>query len=151
TANRDFTQETASFEFVVATINRLRPAFVIITGDLINKPGDQAQADEYFRISGKIDKSIPLYSVPGNHDVENEPTEASLAAYRKRFGRDYYSFRHASMTGIVLNSSIIHSPKNVPGELKRQEEWLRKELAAAKASGALHIVQFQHHSWFLEQ
>ena len=36
TADRDFAQETANFEFAVANINRLKPAFVVITGDLVN-------------------------------------------------------------------------------------------------------------------
>ena len=40
TDNKDFVQETANFEFAVAAVNRLKPAFVVITGDLVNKPGD---------------------------------------------------------------------------------------------------------------
>ncbi|MEO7648872.1 MAG: metallophosphoesterase [Bryobacteraceae bacterium] len=151
TRNMDFAQETASFEFVVATINRLRPAFVVITGDLINKEGDDAQAKEFLRIAAKLEKSIPLYNAPGNHDVGNEPTAATLAAYRGRFGRDYYSFRHGTFAGFVLDSSIISEPKHVPDELKKQEAWLRQELASAKAAGAQHLVIFQHHSWFLER
>src|ERR1044071_7311783 len=61
TTNRDFAQETANFEFAVATVNRLRPKFVVITGDLVNKPGDAAQIAEFKRISAKIDRSIPVY------------------------------------------------------------------------------------------
>src|SRR5687767_8739406 len=92
TSNRDFVQETANYEFVVANINRLRPRFVIICGDLINKETDPAQTAEYLRITAKIDKSIPLYAVAGNHDVGNEPTPELLAYYRKHFGPDRYSF-----------------------------------------------------------
>ena len=43
TENRDFVQDAANFEFAVATVNRLRPEFVVITGDLVHKPGDRAQ------------------------------------------------------------------------------------------------------------
>src|SRR5438093_10256016 len=86
--NRDFAQETANFEFAIANANRLRPAFVVVCGDLINKAGDPAQTAEYWRIARKLD-GIPLYNVPGNHDVGNEPTPESLAAFRKKFGRDY--------------------------------------------------------------
>jgi hypothetical protein len=35
--------ETVNFEFAFATANRLKPAVVVITGDLINKGGDAAQ------------------------------------------------------------------------------------------------------------
>src|SRR5947207_2668066 len=116
TADQDFVHETANFEFAIATANRLKPAFVVITGDLINEAGNAAQAAEYKRISGKLDPSIKLFSVPGNHDVENEPTAASLATYRERFGPDYYSFRVGDIAGFVLNSNLEKAPGHVPEE-----------------------------------
>jgi serine/threonine-protein phosphatase CPPED1 len=151
TNNADFVQDAANFEFAVASVNRLRPAFVVITGDLVNKPGDAAQIAEYRRIVGQIDPAIPVYNVAGNHDVQNVPTPDSLAAYTKIFGPDRFVFRHRGLTGVVLNSSIIHSPDKAPAQLAEQEAWLRIELARAKADGARHIVVFQHHSWFLAQ
>ena len=117
----NFAQETANFEFAIATANRLKPAFVIVTGDLINKTRDAAQTAEYKRIAAKLDPAIRLYNVAGNHDVGNEPTQASLAAYRERFGPDYYVFRQGDMAGIVLNSSVIAAPKNVPDEAEKQK------------------------------
>ena len=151
TNNADFVQDAANFEFAVASVNRLRPAFVVITGDLVNKPGDAAQIAEYRRIVGQIDPAIPVYNVAGNHDVQNVPTPDSLAAYTKIFGPDRFVFRHRGLTGVVLNSSIIHSPDKAPAQLAEQEAWLRIELTRAKADGARHIVVFQHHSWFLAQ
>lgn len=150
TADRDFAQETANYEFAVANVNRLRPKFVIICGDLINKIGDPVQAAEYFRITAKIDPSIPVYAVAGNHDVGNEPTPETLAYYRQHFGKDYYSFRLGGIYGIVLDSNLIAAPAKVQAEADEQEMWLKAELAKAKASGAPHIVVFQHISWFLE-
>src|SRR5262245_37261913 len=150
TTNRDFAQETANFEFAVATVNRLRPAFVVITGDLVNKPGDAAQIAEFQRIAGKVDRSIPVYNVVGNHDIENVPTPVTLAAYTNRFGPDHYTFRHAGFLGIVLNSIIIHSPPQTTNELAAQERWLRAELERARANPPEHIVVFQHHPWFLK-
>ena len=32
TADKDFAQETANFEFAIASANRLKPAFVVVTG-----------------------------------------------------------------------------------------------------------------------
>lgn len=150
TNDRDFAQETANYEFVVASVNRLKPKFIVICGDLINKPGDPAQTAEYHRITSMIDKSIPVYAVAGNHDVGNEPTAETLAYYRERFGPDYYSFRQGDVYGIVLNSSLIAAPAMVQAEAGKQEAWLQAELTQAKASGARHIVVFQHHPWFLE-
>jgi hypothetical protein len=39
----------------------------------------------------------------------------------------------------------------VQNEATAQEAWLKAELGKARASGARHIVVFQHHSWFLEK
>ena len=148
-ADADFAQETANFEFAIATINRLRPAFVIITGDLVNKAGDAAQIAEFRRIAAKIDPSIVLYNVAGNHDVGNVPTPASLAAYTNVFGPDHYSFRQKGLVGIVLNSSLIHSPDKAPEQFAGQDQWFRAELARLRGEGARQIVVFQHHPWFL--
>ena len=149
-SDRDFAQETVNYEFVVANINRIRPRFVVICGDLINKVGDAAQTAEYLRITAKIDPSIPVYAVPGNHDVGNEPTPETLAYYRQHFGPDHYSFVQGSLYGIVLNSGVISAPGNVQKAAAEQESWLKAELAKARSTGARHIVVFQHHSWFLE-
>ena len=150
-SDRDFAQETVNYEFVVANINRIRPRFVVICGDLNNKVGDAAQTAEYLRITAKIDPSIPVYAVPGNHDVGNEPTPETLAYYRQHFGPDHYSFVQGSLYGIVLNSGVISAPGNVQEAAAEQEAWLKAELAKARSTGARHIVVFQHHSWFLEK
>src|SRR5436190_12089820 len=108
-----FEHETVNFDFAIATANRLKPAFVVVTGDLINKAGDAAQGAEYKRIAAKLNPAIKLYSVAGNHDVGNEPTPESLALYRERFGPDYYSFRAGDIAGFVLNSSLLKAPEKV--------------------------------------
>jgi serine/threonine-protein phosphatase CPPED1 len=150
TDNKDFAQETVNFEFAVATVNRLKPAFVVITGDLVNKPGDMPQIVEFLRIVGKIDARIPVYNVAGNHDVENVPTADAISVYTNLFGPDRYTFQHGDFVGIVLNSSVIHSPQQTGSDLAAQEQWLREELAGARERGSKHIVVFQHHPWFLK-
>ncbi len=147
--NENFQQETDNFEFAVATVNRLRPAFVVVTGDLINKPGDRAQTAEYQRIVGKVAPAIPVYNVAGNHDVGAEPTPESVTAWTSDFGPDHYVFRHRDFVGIVLNSNVIFSPLKARQLHAEQQSWLRAELEKARAGGAAHLAVFQHHSWLL--
>lgn len=148
--NANFVQETANAEFAVATINRLHPAFVVVTGDLVNRTGDAAQIAEYKRVFGKIDPSIPLYNVAGNHDVGNVPTSESVGGYVREFGPDHYSFRHGDFFGIVLDSSLIQAPEKTKRLAETQEKWLKSELELASNEHARNIVIFQHHPWFLE-
>lgn len=150
TDNKDFAQETANLEFAVATINRLRPAFVVVSGDMLNRPGDAAQFREYQRIMSLVDRAIPVYPVAGNHDVGNAPTPASLAAYTNQFGPDYSSFRFGEFVGLVLNSVIIHTPSEAANQLVLQERWIEDQLKRARHDAAQHIVIFAHHPWFLE-
>jgi len=126
TANKDFRQETANWEFVIANVNRLKPAFLVVTGDLTNQEGNADQIAEYKRINGKLDPSVHLYSVPGNHDVANDPTPESLARFRKAYGPDYYSFREGSMYGIVLDSSLFKAPaRSWMKRRSRRSGWTR--------------------------
>lgn len=145
--DRNFIQETANFEFFIANVNRLKPMFAIVCGDLTNAH-TPAQIAEYHRVAGRLDPAIKLYNVAGNHDVGNEPTPESLAAYRKAYGPDWYSFQAENMYAIVLDSSVISFPAKVEDEAAKQEQWLRSELAKGKSSGR-QIVIFQHIPWFL--
>jgi len=148
TDNKDFRQETANWEFAIASINRLRPAFLVVTGDLTNKQGDAAQIAEYKRINAKLDPAIHLYSVPGNHDQTNEPTPETVAAYRRNHGPDYYSFHEPGFYGIVLNSTLFKAPTHVADEEAKELQWLETELHKAQASGAV-IAVFLHHPFFV--
>lgn len=149
TANKDFAHETANMEFAIATANRLKPQFVVITGDLVNQDTNGGQVAEYKRISAKLDPAIKLYSVPGNHDVGNEPTKETLARYRERFGPDYYTFRSGDIEGIVLNSNLEKATQNVPDEASKMEAWLKMQLAEAQRAGVKQIIVFQHIPFFL--
>lgn len=146
--NNDVEQETINFERAIAEANRLRPAFVVVCGDLVNKVGDSAQIAAYKRITSKLDKSIPLYNLIGNHDAGNTPTPATLDDYRRNFGPDYYSFEHGDFLGIVLNSSLFFDSSRAPEEAEMQDKWLRETLSEAKKNK--HIVVFQHIPWFLD-
>ncbi|MGV3721729.1 MAG: metallophosphoesterase [Actinomycetota bacterium] len=148
-------KETALFTRAVEHINRLKPRFVIVCGDLVNQPAgtplNGAQTAEFKRIARQISRDIPLVCVCGNHDVGNIPTPKGLAGYRRDFGDDWFSFQVAGIYAIVLNSSLIWDPSGAPDEHAKQDAWFSAELERAKASDAKHILVFQHHPWFLNK
>jgi len=149
--NQGFAEETRLFEKAIACANELKPAFVIVSGDLINKPGDSTQADEFLRIANQLDKSIPIYLVAGNHDVENVQTEKSLAWYRGKFGREIYAFEHGGCAGIVLNSLLLKNPEATPDETQKQLTWLEMKLKRFRDRGSTHVFIFVHHPFFLHE
>jgi 3',5'-cyclic AMP phosphodiesterase CpdA len=148
--NENSVQEQANLSFVVANINRLKPSFVVVCGDLVNKTGDAEQISFYKRIIKNVEASVPVYNLPGNHDVGNQPTREQLIRYREAFGKDYYTFDAGPVRGIVLDSSLIRSPQNVPEEAAAQEKWLVRELIRARQDHVANLVVFQHISYFLK-
>ena len=56
------------------------------------------------KVYSRLDKSIPLVCVCGNHDVGDKPTVATVSSYRQSFGDDYFSFWIGGVHFIVLNS-----------------------------------------------
>src|SRR5438270_1391961 len=140
--DQDTLQEQTNLSFVITSINRLKPAFVVVCGDLVNRTGDAEQIKEYKRIMRELDSHIPVYNVAGNHDVGNQPTEQTLTQYRKEFGRDYYTFDSGDVRGIVLNSNLIASPESAPQESAEQEKWLIAELQRARSDGVKQVLIF---------
>ncbi|MBI2284814.1 MAG: metallophosphoesterase [Bacteroidetes bacterium] len=149
--NRSFEKETQNFTKAIQEANRLRPSFVIVTGDLVNRPFDTAQVRAYRSIIGGIAPGIPLYSVAGNHDVGNTPSLENIMAYNKEFGPDFYSFTKGPMLGIVLNSLYLSAPNNVKEKALEQESWLIRVLDSARQEWKRkQIMVFLHHPLFLE-
>ena len=145
-----FEFETANYEKVIAAVNRLKPAFVVTTGDMVQDHEDASQLAELRRIARKLDDSIPMYWAAGNCDVGNALTSATLSRYRERFGEDNYSFDHGGSHFVVLNSNTCVDPSDVPGEWERQLDFLRGDLQSARESDSTHVVVFGHHPLFGE-
>jgi predicted phosphodiesterase len=150
----DAAQERKNAELAVQHINRLKPRFVIICGDLVHpepgKPDYEAKIAEFKSIFSKIDPAIPLICVPGNHDLGNTPDAAALASYRKHFGDDYFGFWTGGVRCLVINSTLYSDPSKALQEQEAQEAWFGRQLAEAKGQSPRHLLVFQHHSWFLK-
>ena len=147
----DFQKEINNFRMAIAEANRLKPRFVVITGDLIQNPGDTEQIALFNRMIKEFDPSIPVHLVPGNHDAGNKPTPASVEAYNRDFNmKDHYAFTVEKTHFIVLNSCLIHRPGKVQALAEAQMIFLKKELEKASKKGALHTILFMHHPLFLK-
>ena len=153
TGNKGFEKEAALAQQAVKHINRLRPRFVIVCGDLTNATPEharyRAQVARYHQDFSEVAPEIPLVCVCGNHDIGNRPTPKSIASYSENFGDDYFSFWVGGVCNVVLNSSVLKDPTGAPEVLAAQQKWLEQQLRDAKAAKARHILLFQHHPLFL--
>lgn len=132
------------WEKAIEEVNRLKPAFLVVCGDLIQDPGNDEQASAYLEAAGKLDASIPLHNVAGNHDVYSNPTPESIAWYEKRFGKAWYSFEHDGCLFLTLESNLLNQPDRAPELAQRQVAWLEKTLEAASAKEHDRIIVFKH-------
>ncbi|MBT3942354.1 MAG: phosphoesterase [Chloroflexi bacterium] len=147
-----FADESRLFTEAIAEANRLKPAFVVVCGDMVNDPNSESERAEVLRVSGQLDPSIPIHWVPGNHDVGADTVSAtpeSIRIYREAFGPDYFAFQHNGASFLVLDSITIDNPKPVPGEWDAQLAFVQRELSEATARGG-PIIAFSHHPAFLK-
>lgn len=148
TNNKDgFEKETELYEKAVLEINRLKPDFVIITGDLVHKQGDMLQIVEFKRITAKINPKIPVLYTPGNHDVGQVPDKHSIDEHKFLYGYDRFTFIHKGSKFIGYNSALIND--EIPDLEQQKYEWLRNELI--KSDNFRHTILFAHHPIFLEK
>jgi 3',5'-cyclic AMP phosphodiesterase CpdA len=145
--NKGFEKETALYEKAVQEINRLKPSFVVITGDLVNNRDDKTQIIEFKRITALINPEIPVYYSPGNHDIGQAPVAKDIDEFIKNYGHDRFSFFYKKTLFIGLNSSLIKS--NTPLLEQNQSDWLKKELT--KGNKAKHIIIFCHYPFFISK
>ena len=119
-------EEAAMAELAVAHINRLKPKFAIVCGDLVHAqpsgtggrgPGgagrngydpaaQAAQVESFKETMAGIDPSIALLCLCGNHDLGNLPNKATVDLFTSRFGSDYFAFWAGGCRCLVLNSSL---------------------------------------------
>ena len=132
-----YEHDLKTFKQAVHQINELKPDFVVICGDLVNRPHDQSFAD-FKEIKSEL--TMPCYCAAGNHDVGNTPTAARLKRYRTWMGKDYYAFEHKGYTFVIANTQLWKSP--LDGESEAHNDWVVQTVQAAKAKGSpVFIVQ----------
>jgi len=95
-------------------------------------------------IYSKLDETIPLVCVCGNHDVGNKPTEKTTQLYKDEFGDDYLSFWCGGVKFMVLNSQIVQglSPSD---ELSiAHEKWADEEFERKHENEPVHSIVMCH-------
>lgn len=143
--DKSFTAETELYTKAIESINKLKPPFVIITGDLVNNRNNTAQVAEFKRITALLDPKIKVWYSPGNHDVGQTPSSATIDSFIIDYGHDRFSFIYRKNLFIGINTSIIKN-KMTPFE-EEQYKWLNKEFS--KKNRVSHKIIFCHYPFFI--
>ncbi|MGX5819840.1 metallophosphoesterase [Chitinophaga lutea] len=129
----------------VAAVNQLRPDFVVITGDFIHHTGDSSELAAFRGITALIRRDIPVYFLPGNHDVTNNPAPEDVARYKTQYGYDRFQFVHKRTRFVGINTSLI---KAGPAALEaEQSTWMKKALS--RPERYTRTIVFGHYPFFL--
>ncbi|NYZ74757.1 peptidoglycan DD-metalloendopeptidase family protein [Candidatus Micrarchaeota archaeon] len=140
---------------VEAVAERIKPAFVIQTGDFISATaGSTADCIDSMRSSARSQvlrplssASIPFYPSAGNHDVVGAAKSGYSDFARSLPGPQvsgpsgrgsYYSFDAGDSHFVSLYAPGTSSISTA------QLEWLRQDLASAKQRGAKNFFTFAH-------
>ena len=140
-----------NFDAAAAWIRAQKPDLVVHTGDVTR---DAPGAPEELRHAALrlADLGAPLLTIPGNHDVGDNPAEGHLpaspvgegplAAWREVFGADRFAQEIGGWRIVGLNAQLLSS--GLPQEAE-QEAWLDAAL-----SGHPRIALFIHKPLFLD-
>jgi serine/threonine-protein phosphatase CPPED1 len=148
---RDLEWDLTNLRRALVAANRIAPDFVVMGGDMIDDPHSRDQYQSLLATAATLDESIPLHWVPGNHDVAFDtviPTEASIAAYRERFGPDRFAFDHRGVTFVVANTVVWDHPEEAGEAWSDEIEWLERQLDSARERGSKHTIVLGHHPLF---
>lgn len=149
-------QNVGRLQQLRAIVEKGRPDFVLITGDLVRdalRVGEEEARGYYDLYTQEVRRfPVPVWSVPGNHEIFGIERHLSLVSakhplygkgmYRERLGPDYYSFNHGGVHFVGLDSVDIADLWYYGHVDDVQLAWLKADLAAVPPD--MPVVTFNH-------
>ena len=141
----DFSPEQERMERIIAKVNRLQPDFVVFAGDLVHWPTNEAR-EAFDELCKGFDRSIPIYFLPGNHDVGNDATSEEVEEFVARYGSDRFVHRQRTYSIVGYNSCVIKAETDAE---PKEYRWLRKQLRRLPRRRPAIVVA--HHPIFVNK
>ncbi len=132
------------FEQAVEKINSLKPDFVLICGDLVDRANEKSFND-FLEIKNKL--NVPCLLAPGNHDVGNNPNTKSLEFYREKIGADYFVKEFENYALVIANSQLWK--KEVENESEKHNDWFFETINDLNSKNK-NIFVVMHFPFFIE-
>ncbi len=145
--DRSHDREVSMMDTVVGFVNRMKPPFIVVTGDFVNQSHNDVQVAAWKESLSAIDPDIQVYMVPGNHDIGNKPDKAAYDRYESFYGDTKFSFRYGNDAFIGIDSNPLKNGDSI--RERDQYEWLETQLDKVRDAGNLFV--FMHHPLFLKK
>jgi acid phosphatase type 7 len=132
---------------VAGLLERLKPDFILHTGDVVYSDGEQRHYNRrFFSPYGELIKNVPVFPGLGNHDVREGNGAAFLENFRPPLGspgstKRYYSFDWGDAHFVALDSELYFGDEG--GSAEQQRAFLERDLAA---TGKRLKIAFLHRS-----
>jgi hypothetical protein len=139
-----------------ALVESKRPAFVLITGDLVRdalRVGEAEARGYYDMLTSELARfPVPVFVVPGNHDIFGIERQQSLVARdhplygramcRRYTGPEYYSFNWGGIHFLGLDT-VDYDDLWYYGHIDQaQLDWVARDLK--QIPSAMPVVTFNH-------
>ncbi|MFB3893196.1 MAG: metallophosphoesterase [Phycisphaerae bacterium] len=118
--------------------NEIRPAFVVIVGDLVNDGPHAAELAAFDEALAEF--RVPVKLIPGNHD--------DLATFRRKYGKDWHAFTQDNCEFVCVNSNLwahLGASDETRKDVASQWAFMEQAMAEARRQGRSHIFLVMHH------
>lgn len=143
--NHTYAEAERLLAAAVDKINSISPDFVIVTGDMVDSSCSTNQLQAYRQVLSKINPDIPVWHIPGNHDIGKD-VETGTDRYISEYGYDRFAFKHKGIGFIGINSVLVK--ENSPRETE-QYRWLCRQLKKLKECDRIFV--FSHYPIILKR
>lgn len=126
---------------VIEAVLKVKPDFVLHTGDLVSDGRQSAQWPVFFSIEGDLLRRAAFFPAIGNHE-RNDPQFYDFFDVRQA----YYSFDWGSCHFVILNSdlgNVAGTSEEKQAFWEEQTRWLENDLRKSRAAD-FRFVAFHH-------
>lgn len=125
------------------------PKFAVSLGDIMLRPGNEAEWLNFWRYSKPLTDKMPLFIVRGTHEGNDPVSEQILHEQANIPGENfYYSYCCEDAYFIILDTEIRGQERSIVNE---QLFWLTDNLdSIAQESNIKNIFIFMHHPLFTQ-
>ena len=120
--------------------NPFEAKFGLVAGDVVND--NLALYERHNRLMAQI--GIPIWNVPGNHDLNQESpnNEYATQTFKSVFGPDYYSFDYGQVHFLALNNvGFKGKGKGYEGYIDaKQMKWIKNDLKDVSSDKLIMII-----------